>query len=222
MADTEPKPRVRMAPRILACVALAVLAASLLLRPSSRRERGPSRRSTAPAAAPSIEDGAATGPVAAKRTADGAKVAAIAYLRLSERVVGMDDAAAADAQRAVATSSAADGLVTETLAKLAVLRRAYPGAPVILRVAPLAIRVTVDGPDRATTEIWHVDVVSPPGGTAYEQWRTTRYELAWERDAWRVASETALDGPRPLSAALPAPVTANALEAALAGFQAAQ
>jgi hypothetical protein len=149
-------------------------------------------------------------------------VAAVAYLRLSEQVVAMDDAAAADAQRAAATSSAADGLVTTTLAKLAALRQAFPGGPVVLRVAPLAIRARLDGSNGAITEIWHVDVVSPLGGTAYEQWRTSRYELAWERDAWRVAAETAVDGPRPLSAALPPPAAAAALEAALAGFEVAR
>lgn len=225
MARTEGRTnRVRSGAAIVACLAMAVVAAVVALRPQQPPKRlspvGRAHEGAISAAAGDDALGPRTGEPAP--TAEAAKASAIAYLRLSELVVGMDDAAAAEVQRAAATSSAADRLVVETLTKLAALRRSFPSGPVVLRVAPLAVRVKLDIPGLARADIWHVAVVSPPGGTAYEQWRTSHYELVWERDSWRVSAETSEDGPRPLSPALPPPASAAALEAALTGFEAAR
>src|SRR5205807_9734433 len=77
----------------------------------------------------------------------GAVAAALHFLAMSERVIGMNDTDAAAAQRAMATSAAADRLVASLHTKLAALHDGFGAGPVGYRVAPLAVRVTPVAPD---------------------------------------------------------------------------
>lgn len=153
------------------------------------------------------------------RNLAGAKAAALDYLRLSEAVVAMDDDEAAEVQRRASSADAAGRLVDDLLRRLAALRQAFP-AGLAYRVAPLAVHIPSLTPEGATVEVWYVGVVVPPDATAYEEWRTSRYELVWERDAWRVAAASSQAGPRPASQAQPAPASGAALTAMLDRFEA--
>ncbi|MDQ3573758.1 MAG: hypothetical protein M3404_02380 [Actinomycetota bacterium] len=131
------------------------------------------------------------------RTLGGARTAALRYLALAEAVVRMDEAEAVAAQREAATAAAADALASELSDKLARLRNAYSNGAVAYRLGPLAARASMLSPDRARVEIWYVGVVAPEASSTYEEWRMARYDLAWERGAWRVAGESSGPGPRP-------------------------
>ncbi len=148
----------------------------------------------------------------------GAEAAAIGFLRLDAALVAMSDQGASAAKRVIASSSAADGLVADVVAKLASLRKGYPGGATLYRIGVLATRVSPSGPDRVRVELWHVGVVSPPGALPYEDWNTQRYELVWERNDWRDAGEASTPGPRPLPLPRTDPSGPGQLEAALAGF----
>jgi hypothetical protein len=204
--------------RALATGALLVVAAAATAcapKPGSARPT----TTTAPTiaispAATSTTTGATRPEPTAQRTPEGARSAAIAYLRLAEAVVELDDAGAAALQRAAASASAADGLVTSLLERLAAVRGAFPGG-LAYRVAPLAAHVTSFTPERAVVEVWYVGVAVPTDATAYEEWRTARYQLVWERHGWRVAAESSTPGPRPSAPAQPAPVPGAALRPVL-------
>jgi hypothetical protein len=148
----------------------------------------------------------------------GAEAAAIGFLRLDASLVAMSDEAASAAKRVIASSSAADALVADVVAKLGALRKGYPGGATLYRIGVLATKVTPAGADRVRVEIWHVGVVSPPEAVPYEDWNTQRYELVWERNDWRDAGEASTKGPRPLPLPRAEPSGPGQLEAALAGF----
>ncbi len=148
----------------------------------------------------------------------GAEAAGIACLRLDGALVGMSDQDASAAKRVIASSAAADGLVANVVAKLAALRKGYPGGATRYRIGVLATRVSPASVDRVRVELWYVGVVSPPGAVPYEDWTTQRYELVWERNDWHDAGEASTPGPRPLPLPGGDPSGPGQLEAALAGF----
>jgi hypothetical protein len=148
----------------------------------------------------------------------GAEAAAVGFLRLDSALVAMTDEAASAAKRVIASSSAADALVADVVAKLGALRKGYPGGATLYRIGVLATRVSPANADRVRVELWHVGVISPPAAVPYEEWTTQRYELVWERDDWRVAGEASTPGPRPLPLPRGEPSGPGQLEAALAGF----
>jgi hypothetical protein len=152
---------------------------------------------------------------------DDARSAALAYLALSERVVSMDVEAAVAAQREAASAAAAPGLVAELRQRLGALAAAFPAGGVRYRVGALAVRETTANPGTARVEIFYVGVLSAPNVAPYEQWRLSRYDLVWERGAWRVSAETSGPGPRPAGPPGPEPATAAGMEATLAGFTSA-
>lgn len=206
-------------------VMVAALAAAIIIAVSATLAARSSRRSApvsptpptavaAEVAAPAPADAAPS----SSPSIESARAAALAYLALSERVVAGDVEAAAAAQREAATSAAAPALVSGLRQRLAALAAAYPGGGLHYRVGALAVRATLAGPAKARVEVWYVGVLSAPGVAPYEQWRLSRYDLAWERGGWKVAAESGGPGPRPAAPVGPEPVTAAALEAALAGF----
>ncbi len=204
---------------VAALVAAVIIAVSATLASRRASARHPSPVAVASdAAAPAPTDAAVPPPAP---SIDSARAAALAYLALSERVVAMDVEAAVEAQRQAATSAAAPGLVSELRQRLAALAAAYPGGRLRYRVGALAVRATLAGPARATVEVWYVGVLSAPNIAPYEQWRLSRYDLAWERGGWRVAAESTGPGPRPAAPVGPEPATASALESTLAGFTSA-
>lgn len=119
------------------------------------------------------------------------------------------------ALRDMASRASADGLVATLHADLTRLAAGYPGGNTLVWVGPLAARESTVNASRAKVEVWFCRVVAPPGRPAYAEWPLGRFDLVWERDAWRLDGLDEVPGPRP--AALPeetgaAPEIASALE----------
>lgn len=134
-------------------------------------------------------------------------------------LVALGEEEAVALKRSMAASAAADELVAAMRARLAPLRRTWPVGAITYRVAPLAVRASMDGANAANAEVWYVGVVSARGRAPYEEWVTQSYRLVWERDGWRIAAESDAPGPRP-DPGRQAPATAAELDARLAGFEA--
>jgi hypothetical protein len=200
----------------------AAASAPAAIAPASASPSPPAPGASSPAPAPAVGVGPSTVvggvPMGYAHSPAGAEAAGVAFLRLDGSLVAMSDEAASAAKRVIASSSAADGLVADVVAKLDALRKGYPGGTTLYRIGVLATRVSPAGPDRVRVELWHVGVVSPPAALPYEDWATQRYELVWERNDWRDAGEASTPGPRPLPQPQVNPSGPGQLEAALAGF----
>lgn len=149
----------------------------------------------------------------------GAKAAAAGFAQAYGILVALDDAGAEAARRAMVATRPAEQLVADMRAKLAALRETWPVGAITYQVAPLGVRVRMDGPDAANADVWYVGVVSGVRIATYEEWVTQSYRLVWERGDWRMAAESDSPGPRPdpgrQTRATPAELTSR-----LAGFEA--
>ena len=197
-------------------------------RPTTQRYRSSLRPRWPPAhphrrRSPPLEPGATTTvagvPTGFAHDRDGAKAAATAFAQTYATLVALDQAGAVAAKRAMASSASADQLVAAMTSKLATLRKVWPVGAITYRVAPLAVRVRMDGPDAASADVWYVGVVAGRGIPTYEEWVTQSFTLVWERDDWRIAAESDAPGPRP-DPGRQSPATPAELDARLAGFEA--
>jgi hypothetical protein len=95
-----------------------------------------------------------------------------------------------------------------------------PGnGPVQYQQAVLATRVEAVTADRARVLVWNVGVLSRAGVAAPQAgWTMSVLELVWERDDWKIWSETIAPGPAPALNAGATPATSEQLAAALDGF----
>lgn len=149
----------------------------------------------------------------------GAVSAALHFLVASEAVLAMDESAAVAAQRAMATNAAADPLAARLRSQLAAFHDGFGPGPVGYRVAPVADRVTAADAEDVAVDVWYVAVIEPPDRPAYEDWRTMRYQLVWERGDWREAAEHDDPGPRPAALSPAGAVSPADWAAGLAGFR---
>lgn len=159
-------------------------------------------------------------PMGYRHDAEGAKAAAASFAQAYGTLVASDEAGAVTAKRAMASAASADQLVADMRTKLAALRRVWPVGAISYRVAPLAVRIRMDGADAATADVWYVGVVAGRGLPTYEEWVTETYRLVWERNDWRIASDVEAAGPRP-DPGRQSQASAGELEARLVGFEAA-
>lgn len=68
----------------------------------------------------------------------------------------------------------------------------------VWRSVPAGARVETFTQDRAVVSMWGTGVVVAPGVALVQPgWRTTRVELVWERDAWRLLAFRSEPGPQP-------------------------
>jgi hypothetical protein len=120
----------------------------------------------------------------------------------------------------MATSASAGGLVATLHADLTRLAAGYPGGATRVWVGPLAARESSVSASQAKVEVWFCRVVAPPGRPVYAEWPLGTFDLAWERDAWRLERFDEVLGPRPV--ALPGEGGADPeIASALEGFAAA-
>ena len=168
-----------------------------------------------PAGPTTVVDGV---PMGYRRDAAGARAAGLAFTRLNEELVGMEEARALAARRAMASHLTADALVEELRADLARLRRGWPQGTLTYRVVPLGVRVKETGPDAMRVDVWYLGVVAGRGLETYEEWTTDTYHLVWERGDWRVAALSDSPGPRPAPGRQPTSSSAE-IEARLTGFE---
>lgn len=166
---------------------------------------GSATTSAAPETPPSLE-----------RTEASARAAAVGYLELTEDAVSMTPADAAAVQRSIATADFADEFGADTERRMVELAAAVPGG-VVLRVAPIAVRSVADGDDWLVS-VWYVQTITMVGEAVVDDWRTADYRMAWEGDAWKIASFGSVRGPMPGRGSQPASATATDFEAGLDGF----
>lgn len=191
----------------------------------------PAPRATRPATAPPSDtrDAGLPGPrtttagvpAGFSHTPEGAVAAAVGYVGTGQTLLDMAPLTAEQAVRQMASDGSADALVAETGTKLASARRALEGSqePVVYHQAALAVRVGAFTPERARVDVWNVGVLSRDGvAPPQASWATSSFELVWERDDWRIWSETITPGPTPILSDAAVPVSSAQLDAALAGF----
>lgn len=77
------------------------------------------------------------------------------------------------------------------------LRAAVTEPPVVARSTVLGYRVEDFSPERATVSIWGMALFGTGAYEATTQWSTSRIELAWSGDRWRIASVRSRGGPSP-------------------------
>jgi hypothetical protein len=217
---------------------IAVAAASLFFGLVLGRALGADGRNDAPPApsganTPSARDGADQGPgpsafehgvpVGFSRNEDGAVAAAVGYTRTGQAFLDMDAAEVEAAVRTMATEASADALLADTVSRLEAARAALAGsaAPVDYYQAVLSVRVDAYGADHARVSVWSVGVLSREGVAPPQAgWTISTFDLAWERGDWKIAAESIVPGPAPITNAAAPPATSAQLRQRLAGFAA--
>jgi hypothetical protein len=211
-------------------VAASLVATGMAVRGGLRPERPNSERPVT-AVLPSDQSlgGDLSGPTRTEagmpagfaRTERGAVAAAVAYVTNGQVLLDLDPFSVESAIEAIAAEGSADGQIADMESQLAVLREALSGGtgPVTYRQAALAVRVDGFTPDRARVAVWHVgvlyraEIIPPQAG-----WAISTFDLVWERDDWKIWSETITPGPAPILNRSTDPATGDQFAAALSGF----
>lgn len=201
---------------VAACgVAIGVASAAAV----GSRPLPPPDPSASPGAPPFAEpDGA---PLPPGRSPAAAVRAADAWVRSGRSLLATDPLTAEKTVRAMTTAAHGDSLVDERLTTLRQLREALAGGTgeVILHEAVLAFKVRTADADRARVDLWNVTVLARDGiAPPQSSWAISTVDLAWEREAWRIADVRVSAGPAPILADGAVPATAAQLEEALDGF----
>jgi hypothetical protein len=153
---------------------------------------------------------------------DDPRAVALRYVLSGQALLDAGPAGVDAVLSPIVALSARRELVDENRRQVAQVRTELAAAdgPIRWRQAPLAVRVDTSGDD-ATVEVWHVGVLSAPGAVPPQaHWATSTVELAHGDGAWKVTSETVVDGPAPLNASDAAPTDSAAFDDTLAGFSA--
>lgn len=142
-------------------------------------------------------------------------------MRSGERLVEVDEPAAVEAIRAMATEADGSRLAAATLDKLRAARAvlAEGTGPVVFRQGVLAARLDTFAGGRARAVVWSVGVLARVGiAPPQAGWATTVLDLVWERGGWRVSAESVTPGPAPILNDSAPPATAVDLVEYLAAF----
>lgn len=222
----KPEARISVRPALMvgALVLAALLGAGVQAavpdhRPRAVESQPPQRQVRPDGSGPMRVEGGM--PAGFARTPEGAMAAAASFVTTGQALLDMDAFAVEQAVRQMAVAGAADGQVRETIAKLAAVRSAFAAGsgPIVFRQASIAARVDVWSADRTRVAVWNVGVLSCAGVAPPQAgWAISVFELVWERDDWKVWSETITPGPAPIPDASAAPATSEQLASALNGF----
>jgi len=160
-------------------------------------------------------------PAGFARSQQGATAAAAAYVLTGQVLLGLPTTTLDEAVRAISSTASASVQVSTIAQQLDQLRAVLaPGTgPTRYLQAVLATRLDTFTPDRASVSVWSVGVLSRLGVAAPQAgWSTSVFDLVWERDDWKVATETITAGPAPALNDGTTPATSEDLAAALDGF----
>ncbi len=136
-------------------------------------------------------------------------------------MLDLDPADVERAVRTLAASESADAQVADIEAKVSAARQALVGGrgPIVFHQATVAVRVDGFNPAQAGVSVWNVGVLSRDGVAPPQAgWAISAFELVWQRDDWKIGSETVTPGPAPIPNDAVAPATSAELTSALAGF----
>lgn len=160
-------------------------------------------------------------PAGFTRTEAGAVAAAASFITTGQALLDMDSLAAERAIRGMAATGTADTQVRAAQERLVAVRSALAAGsgPIVFRQASIASRVLAWSPERAQVAIWNVGVLSRAGVAPPQAgWAVSTFELVWERDDWKIWSETIAPGPAPVLDASAAPADSQGFAARLDGF----
>jgi hypothetical protein len=91
----------------------------------------------------------------------------------------------------------------------------------ILRIAPISVRVRNHTLSSSTVDIFLLRLWSFPKSGALDDYATAQLDLVWEANQWRLADSSVIDGPYPVARFTSRPVlasTAKRFEDSLAGY----
>lgn len=200
-------------------VAVADRATTATATPEARAMADTDAQAVTPNTGPTATvDGA---PAGFARTEHGAVAAAASYVTTGENLLDMDPLSAERAIRQMAAETTADQQALSMLGDLRRVREVLRSGtgPIIYRQACLAARVERFDRDEARVSIWNVGILSREGVASPQAgWKTSVFELIWERGDWRIRSEIVTPGPAPSIDASAVPATSAQLAAQLAGF----
>ena len=152
----------------------------------------------------------------------GAVAAATSYVQIGQHVMKLAPTRVPDAIRMVAAIGTADAQVIEAERQLHQLRDALSdgtGATMYAQAA-LASRLDSYNVDRARVSVWSVGVISRRGVARPQAgWTVSTFELVWERNDWKIWSESISPGPAPTLDNSVAASTSEQLDQALSGFE---
>ncbi|MEW6470670.1 MAG: hypothetical protein AB1679_00160 [Actinomycetota bacterium] len=160
-------------------------------------------------------------PAGFAHTPEGAVSAAASFVTTGQALLDMDPAAAERAVRQMAATTTADAQAQAAMERLAAVRSALASGSgsIVFRQASVAARILAWSPERAQVAIWNVGVLSRAGVAPPQAgWAVSTFDLVWERDDWRIWSETIAPGPAPIPDASVAPTDAHTFVTALDGF----
>ena len=162
-------------------------------------------------------------PVGYAHSRDGARAAALSFASVvPQRALYLSRDQVTDAVRGLAADGARDALTAQVLADFDRAQPLLAASDTVTwwAVASLAVHVDAYTPDRARVSVWVTHVLSKQGVAAPQSsWATVTVELVWERDDWRIWSQTTAPGPTPALDASDVPATAAGLDQRLAGFE---
>jgi len=159
-------------------------------------------------------------PAGFTRSPEGAVAAAASFVCTGQALFDMDPLDAEQAIRQTSAASTANHQVADTLAKLQTARSQLAGGTgsTVYRQAVVARRIDSFTPERATVALWDVGVLTRDGAAPPQAgWATSRFELVWERDDWKILDETISAGPAPILDNTTAPATSDQFVTALTG-----
>lgn len=137
------------------------------------------------------------------RTEDGAVAAATNLVLTLEQAVSADRAEALRAYEILAADASRSSLVQEMAASWDALHGGIAtngpiGSSLFLRTVPVGHELVRYSPDRATVEIWTLNVFAATGmAEPMARWETASIEVVWEDDDWKVWSARTAAGPNP-------------------------
>jgi hypothetical protein len=148
-------------------------------------------------------------PVGFPHTAAGARAAAVGWVSSLGPLMRMGPIARTDTLGELMTVDAA----TDTIDELAAERDRFIesfGADPLLGLwidAPLQVNLVEADAQSAVVRVWSLLVLGTEEQEVQALWRTHTVTLEWERDGWRVAEVTRVEGPTPAPAPawLPSP-----------------
>lgn len=153
----------------------------------------------------------------------GAEAAGIAFAsEVEQQMLYLDSPAGERGQRQISAAARVDALVSERQRRSTDWRQTLQAGQGQLWwvVTPLAWRLETYTDQQARVDVWVAFVVSRQGAAAPKVWfGTSTLDLVWERDDWRVWSQSLGDGPTPQLSPTAKPSDANELASRLDGFR---
>jgi hypothetical protein len=158
----------------------------------------------------------------ADRFETSAVSAAVRFLELDEALFpGVSPAEARELSDSITSTSARERLGKRAEQHQRELLAKGDLQGLILRIAPISVRVRNHTLTSSTVDIFFLRLWSFPKSGALDDYATAQLDLVWETNQWRLADSSVIDGPYPVARFTSRPVlasTAKRFEDSLTGY----